>query len=885
MDDAIEETTGAFVPLGSQDPLSESYLVPIILKAEASGGMYTLTTSPQVHSVWADQDRTNSWPSGSMFDASVDTTLYVEGIGTGSGNISVDWQSADGMETINNADTIKVTTFDWSGSTFVSGGPTHTYTATGGVPVLDSKWVTPVNGLEVAGTNVATDPDSVDIQWNAGPGTGKAVYQAHANYVWDLRVDIVKIDLDASIHNGTTGELDDASEESVGAFLPFNDGNCQGDRLGIVLRQMEPVGLGMLGMYTLDYTVTQLRLSTNADGTGFVLPSTQYDPMVNTVLWVEAVAAGSSFITINWSNGVDTIDDADKIKVTAFEWSGPTVVIADSTRSYSSPGAAAGIESKWVAPVNGAEVAGSNVATNPDTVDIHWGPTAGIGQAVYQAHTNYVWNLEVDIVDSATINLEVAKINHNLANGSQSDADEDTIGGYVPLNNDDDDYDAANLPDQDQLGAISGETDLLEIFLEKIEPVGLGGEYTLDIPSNVRVWQNEDRSGEVKPASDAAPTVFDATMITETSGFATLYVEGWTVGNGLIKVNWSNGADTIDDADEVKVTTFDWSGPLNVPGHAIYTYAASGGATGLGNSTWLGPDGGSISTITETASGTDSMKILWDGGPVVGKAVYQAHPDYIWDLEVNVVQVKIKSTGNTPSYNNTPFQVTGAGSPYIKASDQVFALTADIVVETVTGPTVNGDERGKKFIEVGIVHQARFDAKHALYNDSMPKQRVRSSLEDGNIHWDASVAGTIPWQHIDSNGYLNITSDSTVVTNKTFKFYDNPGVLATDPAQFVLAGDQVDVLGIVMKHWVYLAVRAKGPNIFGSNNVLTQRVKFEWQFDGTGTIDEAGVWTRTGTGVTGDPTLTEVTTGLGVAPAAANLNEALASQTWIVENQ
>jgi len=29
------------------------------------------------------------------------------------------------------------------------------------------------------------------------------------------------------------------------------------------------------------------------------------------------------------------------------------------------------------------------------------------------------------------------------------------------------------------------------------------------------------------------------------------------------------------------------------------------------------------------------------GGPVVGAATYQAHPNYKWDLDVNVVQIKI----------------------------------------------------------------------------------------------------------------------------------------------------------------------------------------------------------------------------------------------------
>ncbi|HJW30325.1 MAG TPA: hypothetical protein VJ508_13930 [Saprospiraceae bacterium] len=463
------------------------------------------------------------------------------------------------------------------------------------------------------------------------------------------------------------------------------------------------------------------------------------------------------------------------------------------------------------------------------------------------------------------IDLAAMKVNHNAANGELSEDQETNPGAFVPINNDDDDYDATNTADKDQTGPIVGESDLLPIILHKVNPAISGSKYTLVIPGQVRIWQKSDRSGAVSETTE-----FDANADT------TLFVEGVTVGSGSVKINWKSGTTTLNGSDEVKVTVFNWLGPLNVPGYAIYRYTASGA---LGTSKWITPGSGTI----KTAADTSDVTILWAEGPVVGKAVYQVNGDYVWDLEVNVVQVKMKQTGNSAAYDSSPFQVGGAGSALIKASSKVNCMTANLVIEKVEGPTVRGAQRGKKFIELGLVHQAGFDAKHGLYNNSSPRRRIRSSLQDGQTHWDARTATTIPWVFNDSDHYLDITSDTTVISNVTLKTFDNPALICTN--QVTLAGDQVDVLALNMFHILYLSVRTK-QNINTSHDVLTQRGRLNWRFDGTGNVDATGTWSLTGTGVTGDASFSEMTDGNSVPTAAANLNEELnTNERWITDNQ
>ena len=294
-----------------------------------------------------------------------------------------------------------------------------------------------------------------------------------------------------------------------------------------------------------------------------------------------------------------------------------------------------------------------------------------------------------DDIKVTKIDLDAEKVEHNSANGDLDESKEETLGAFVPFNNDDDDYDGT--PDVTELDPstnlpveIDGETDLMPIVLHSIQPVELGGQYTLAIPANVRIWQTSDRTGLV-----------DGTTQINAAVNTTLYVEGISPGSGQIQINWTNGTNSKVNADRIKVTVFTWTGPLNVPGYALYTYTASG-AAGDGLSKWLDtPVGGSWQGITYSDTEPDKIDILWGaGGAAVGKAVYQASPDDIWDFEVNVVKIEIAA----PAIGNAfeaGFPNDGGTSPTQKklvrsGSDVRPGLTwqADVTLPARTGAGV-----------------------------------------------------------------------------------------------------------------------------------------------------------------------------------------------------
>ena len=68
-----------------------------------------------------------------------------------------------------------------------------------------------------------------------------------------------------------------------------------------------------------------------------------------------------------------------------------------------------------------------------------------------------------------------------------------------------------------------GDPDLLPVELHAISPASLGGSYTLEIPSGIRVWLSSDRKGLL-----SAGQTISATQDT------TLYVEADQTGAGKV---------------------------------------------------------------------------------------------------------------------------------------------------------------------------------------------------------------------------------------------------------------------------------------------------------------------------------------------------------------
>jgi hypothetical protein len=335
--------------------------------------------------------------------------------------------------------------------------------------------------------------------------------------------------------------------------------------------------------------------------------------------------------------------------------------------------------------------------------------------------------------------MDLATVSHNVATGELSDDVEETVGGFVPVNNDDDDYDGQI--DSSQTTQVVGEDDLLPLMVRKIDPVATGGRFKLDIPGNVKIWENADHTGPILAGDE-----LDATQD------HTLYVEGIAPGEGFIGLTWFTGQTTIPNVDKVKVTVFSWAGVQNVPGYSKHRYLATGA---LETSKWLTPVQGEIKQ-PEPVNGVQppdtpsDVQILWTEGPSIGKAVYQVNANYIWDLEVNVVQVKVEAPDAPLTEFVTPgfaiSDTTKAGSVIIQAGDPAHRETTSIIWRnkvSLIGPTANGKiGRGATHLRVGYIQTIKMVDHSATYDVLDPatnKNKKLTSTYKGDTYPDRNV--------------------------------------------------------------------------------------------------------------------------------------------------
>jgi hypothetical protein len=444
-----------------------------------------------------------------------------------------------------------------------------------------------------------------------------------------------------------------------------------------------------------------------------------------------------------------------------------------------------------------------------------------------------------DILDddqTPTIDLDATTVAHNVRSGLLNDSEELSSGAYVPLNEDDDDYDASNLPDSSQKGAISGENDLLAIVLHPIEPVTIGGHYRLQIPNNVFVWTFADRTVQVVAGSE-----FDATEET------TLYVEGRFEGAGTIAVDWYNDTISVVGADSILVNVFRLYGPLNVPNYSKYDYRATGGASA--DSFWTTPSGGSL-VSSSSSSTTDTAEILWGSGPVVGKASYQAATGYVWDLDVNVVQIVLTSSEDAFARGTDPTDGThvdwfrGFEAKIVNSGDPAIYWAIEV---TLYGP--NGD-RGLRQMRIGFVQNVDVARYWASYRTV--SKTLTSSLE-GQSFLDCDEESGGPYYTTDANAVI---FGATPTTSSRTLFEDD-GPSGGPPLTFDkgigvdYTDDVVDELELIWNFHLYLtASTSESRN--NASSVYTALASADWTFNGSGEISQTSPykWTRSGTVVT-----------------------------------
>lgn len=445
-------------------------------------------------------------------------------------------------------------------------------------------------------------------------------------------------------------------------------------------------------------------------------------------------------------------------------------------------------------------------------------------------------------VDQLKANINVFRISHNSPNGELPEEREINPGAFIPVNNDDDDYDSGNTTDKDQSGAIIGESDLLPFILHQMEPTISGSKYTLDIPNNVKIWQNIDRSGAV-----SALTEFDATVDT------TLYIEGITNTSGAIRMNCTIDSTTITACDEFLITVFEWLGPLNVPDYSIHRYTSVGA---LVSSHWTAPNNGSIIT----GSGTSDITILWDSGPVVGKSIYQINSDYVWDLEVNIVEVKVE-TPPSAFISGAPFDsgnvvLGGVLSKIITSGSPALSWQAKI---TLNGPL---SDRGVDRLKVGFIQNLIGYVNRGTYTNG--SITLIANIETLTPLLDHVNSSSGPW-YVDTGAavFFNPTPSVNIKTiSSSDTPVDGPPLTADQGSTVSPTDDVLNVMSLIDDFQLDVcAVTLDSQN--GADSIYTRRATVNWSFIGSGTVAQSSPhnWTGTGATITAPSSWSGVTDG------------------------
>ena len=374
----------------------------------------------------------------------------------------------------------------------------------------------------------------------------------------------------------------------------------------------------------------------------------------------------------------------------------------------------------------------------------------------------------------------------------------------------------------DQTSAVVlGENDLLPIVLRAVKPNGVGGVFTLTIPSNVKIWLDPEKIQEVTSTTEI-----------EADSQITLYAEGVALGSGMLSVNWHNATVSKQNLDQVKLTTFFWSGPQNVPDFSIYGYRASGGMAGAGQSKWVTPHGGNTISTTDDPTGTeDSIDIRWGRGPNAGKAIYQAAPEYIWGLDVNVVGVRIGagvfSTGqiNDPL---TPGLLNGSLLKFVSSGSEQnpgFSWSADV---TLLGP------RGIEFIQVGFIQNLTEYQNRGVYDDSGKVLTQQVSVPALDILDNTTIS---PWYGLPGRATFFDATNQPGGNHKVIRAADTPlngPPLTFDQGGTVEAGDDiVDAFNLILTFQLDVAVATTDTFSIQDTDTYTRRATLDWQFNGS----------------------------------------------------
>ena len=511
--------------------------------------------------------------------------------------------------------------------------------------------------------------------------------------------------------------------------------------------------------------------------------------------------------------------------------------------------------------------------------------------------------------DSATVFVLGGNLGVVTVAGTQlPETEEETPGAFVALNNDNDDYtfDTAGdaLVDSGKSDATPGENDMVAVQIDAIQPLEMGGKYTLDFGAGIKIWRNATKTdpspdvpGDDETQGNQAEVISSQTEFDATKS-VTLYIEGIAKGSATLNLDWKNtpleGETAIEAKamDTVKITVYEVTGPTNVPGFARYTYKADG--TGLTTpGTWTAqsgsvqipntvPGAAPNTFTTVTSSSGNTSQILWSGGPVIGFAVYKPNDNFECRRDVNVVQIDLDVDGSSVEIRNPPVQ----NDNRIFSVGNGFAMSATLTVKRAEGPSRNGKERGLRYIQLGFIQVLRVAKWHGDYqfggaNAQERYATVNGEAFEGKEGLDGNTAGIWPWYDSPSfnsgNGYmaysqlqdLNVGDQRDL--NIPFRARDTPYLPGVDAFSLSLNGQFADARRFDMRleFQLFFAVNTH-EEINDSEAIYTQRASVNWHFDGSGPVS-AKIWQSDGGNGSSNDRFTSVTNGV-VVPYTAKGN-------------
>jgi hypothetical protein len=436
-----------------------------------------------------------------------------------------------------------------------------------------------------------------------------------------------------------------------------------------------------------------------------------------------------------------------------------------------------------------------------------------------------------------------------------------TPGVFVPVN---DENDAANgFP----------ENDLLPFTVTNPNPKE-NATFIFSIPDGIKIWAGPDPATARRITNDDPATL----------AVQEYWIEGTAIGVGTLQVSWTGGgAEAVTDS--LKVTTFDFIGPQNVPDQAIYSYTATGALPGGNSTKWLEATGGDTKNTFYGNNGqTPEADILWTAGGTVGAAVLQASPDYVWSFDVNIVKVTIQRTNvaisNLQPETKTVNVMPGKGPSFYAISnnglvDGYSYWTVDLAF---TGPN-NG--RGVNHLQAGFIQTI---SENGVATYAQQKTRVLS-ISGTTFRDNASDQAPYPWIGNNSFAGPGIVTPVENGGGVSINSSDKPSLTVNqgyDGQVWSGNGGGLVSATLTLALQTYAAVRTMD-SANGADAVYNDLAYNDWGVDFSGQVSTSGVYHTFADQPTISPTgaFTLVHDGSRVAiPGGPVYNVAIASATW-----